>query len=105
MKDIFYPTIENKTQLFKRGYIAEKSGHTRGSTVDLTIVDLRKSKDVNSTNMADNSINMGSIFDFFGVQSHYENDLITDPEATANRKFLHELMIANGFVYYPQEWR
>eukprot|EP01083_Nonionella_stella_P003053 8686_1 len=104
MKDIFYPAIEDKTDLFKRGYIAEKSGHTRGSTVDLTIVDLRKSKDVNSTNMADNSINMGSIFDFFGVQSHYENDVITDQEAKDNRKFLHEVMMANGFNYYPQEW-
>eukprot|EP01083_Nonionella_stella_P109435 319110_1 len=46
MKDIFYPTIDNKMELFKRGYIAEKSGHSRGSTVDLTIVDLRKSKDI-----------------------------------------------------------
>jgi D-alanyl-D-alanine dipeptidase len=41
MKEYYYPTLEgSKWQLFEQGYIAERSGHTRGSTVDLTIIEL-----------------------------------------------------------------
>ena len=64
MKTQYYPNVE-KRNLFKQGYIASKSGHSRGSTVDLTIVDLKTNKE----------LDMGSPYDFFGVSSHitYQN--------------------------------
>jgi len=68
-KDIFYPNVK-KRNLFKLGYIASKSGHTRGSTVDLTIID-------GNTNIP---IDMGSIFDFFGEESGVNYDGITEEQ-------------------------
>ena len=59
MKDLFYPNIE-KRDLFKEGYIASRSGHSRGSTIDLTIINL-KTKD---------ELDMGTSYDFFGIESH-----------------------------------
>ena len=59
MKKIFYPKVPKK-KLFELGFIAEKSGHTRGSSVDLTIIDLKTNEE----------LDMGSIYDFFGIESH-----------------------------------
>ena len=59
MKSQYYPNVAKK-DLFKLDYIASKSGHTRGSTVDLTIIDIKTGKE----------LDMGSPFDFFGVISH-----------------------------------
>lgn len=92
MKDSFYPDLD-KSVLFGLGYIAEKSGHTRGSVVDLTIV----SKDTGK------EIDMGSGFDFFGEISHHGTNLITT-EQEINRNILRDAMIAAGFDPYYKEW-
>ncbi len=92
MKDEYYPTVEKKN-LFKEGYIAEKSGHSRGSTVDLTIVDLDSSVE----------LDMGSSFDFFGKRSWVRYQNIT-PQQRANRMLLNAVMLRYGFKSYSQEW-
>ncbi|NVJ88979.1 MAG: M15 family metallopeptidase [Flavobacteriaceae bacterium] len=92
MKAQYYPNVPKK-ELFKRGYIAAKSGHSRGSTVDLTIVDLTTKKE----------LDMGSPYDFFGEESHpfYKN---ISKEQKDNRMYLREIMLLNGFVPYDNEW-
>lgn len=92
MKTLFYPTVDKKN-LFKEGYIAEHSGHSRGSTIDLTIIDLESQKE----------LNMGSSFDFFGKVS-WVNAPTISPQARANRMLLHDVMVRYGFKSYPQEW-
>ena len=92
MKDVFYPDVD-KSELFARGYIAEKSSHTRGSTVDLTLVDRASGHDVD----------MGSFFDFFGEISHSDYQDLT-PEQLANRLILRQAMVAHGFVPLQEEW-
>lgn len=92
MKKEYYPKIP-KSQLFNLGYIASKSGHTRGSTVDLTIIDLKTGKE----------LNMGSPYDFFGEQSHpFFNDI--SKKQKENRFYLRKIMLANGFRPYDNEW-
>ncbi len=92
MKQQYYPKVA-KSQLFNQGYIASKSGHTRGSTIDLTIVDATTGKE----------LDMGSPYDFFGVQSHpfYKN--ITKKQKE-NRMLLRNVMLKNGFKPYDNEW-
>ena len=92
MKKIYYPDIQ-KSELFTLGYIALKSGHTRGSTVDLTIVDIKTNKE----------LDMGSSYDFFGEKSHPYYKKITDKQ-TKNRMLLRSIMIKNGFIPYDNEW-
>ncbi|KAB1069468.1 M15 family metallopeptidase [Tamlana haliotis] len=91
-KQIFYPHIK-KRYLFKQHYIATRSGHSKGSTVDLTIID------GNTGELLD----MGSPFDFFGPVSWYNNQDITE-EQQANRKLLHDVMLNHGFRGYSKEW-
>jgi len=91
-KQYFYPDIEKK-EIIPKGYILERSGHTRGSTIDLTIVDMSTGKEVD----------MGSPFDFFGEVSHHGTDLISD-EQTDNRLILKNAMENAGFVPYAEEW-
>lgn len=88
----YYPDFE-KARLFELEYIAEKSGHTRGSTVDLTIIDLETEEEME----------MGSPWDFFGTISNHDSPLVGQ-EHTANRNKLRNLMKKHGFVEYPQEW-
>lgn len=95
MKAEFYPDIANKSELFEEGYIARKSGHSRGSTVDLTIMSI---DDQGLT-----PLDMGSPFDLFDPISHYESDKISS-QAQQNRKYLRELMVEHGFVPYEKEW-
>lgn len=92
MKRNYYPDVP-KSELFKRGYIASKSGHTRGSTVDLTIVNIKSGKE----------LDMGSPYDFFGVTSHpfYKN--ITKKQKE-NRFLLRKIMLKNQFKPYNNEW-
>jgi D-alanyl-D-alanine dipeptidase len=92
MKAEFYPTVE-KRNLFKEGYIAKHSGHSRGSTVDLTIIDLESKIE----------LEMGSTFDLFGKRSwiNYKNITATQ---RANRMLLHTIMLKHDFKSYPQEW-
>ena len=92
MKQSYYPDVP-KSELFKRGYIASKSGHSRGSTVDLTLIDLDNG----------NELDMGSPYDFFGVQSHPFYKKITD-EQRKNRMLLRRVMLKNSFKPYENEW-
>lgn len=88
----FYPFTQVKKTLFPQ-YIALKSGHTKGSTLDLTIVCAATGEEVD----------MGGTFDFFGDVSHYAYENITDVQKQ-NRKILHDAMLAHGFNYYKDEW-
>ena len=92
MKEYFYPDLD-KSVLFDQGYIAEKSGHSRGSTVDLTLFDMETEKEVD----------MGGTFDFFGELSHPDYKNITK-EQYNNRMILREAMIAHGFKPLDEEW-
>ena len=92
MKQSYYPDVP-KSELFKRGYIASKSGHSRGSTVDLTLIDLDTG----------NELDMGSPYDFFGVQSHPFYKKITDKQRK-NRMLLRRVMLKNVFKPYENEW-
>ncbi|MGI6140419.1 MAG: M15 family metallopeptidase [Caldicoprobacterales bacterium] len=92
MKEKYYPDLD-KSVLFELGYIAEKSGHSRGSTVDLTLVEISTGKE----------LDMGSGFDFFGEISNHGTDLITE-EQEKNRNILRDAMVDAGFEVYPEEW-
>ena len=92
MKEYFYPELE-KDVLFPQGYIAEFSGHSRGSTVDLTLFDMKTEKEVD----------MGGTFDYFGELSHPDYTDITE-EQYENRMLLRETMMAHGFRPLPEEW-
>lgn len=108
MKDQYYPR-ESKRRLFQRGYIAEYSGHSRGSTVDLTIVHQGSVAGGHAKacyrrhRQRDNSIEMGSNFDCLDRISHVNNRTISQ-EAKKNRRFLQRLMREAGFQSYPKEW-
>ena len=92
MKEYFYPELDESV-LFPQGYIAEHSGHSRGSTVDLTLFDMKTEKEVD----------MGGTFDYFGELSHPDYTGITE-EQYANRMILREAMIAHGFRPLAEEW-
>lgn len=89
-KATYYPDVP-KSELFVRGYIAERSGHSRGSTVDLTL-------------MRDGvPLEMGTPFDFFDERSHTESPAI-EGSAMANRLLLRSIMVGAGFSNYVNEW-
>ena len=92
MKKEYYPEV-HKSELFNMGYIALKSGHTRGSTLDVTIINLKTAKE----------LDMGSPYDFFGVQSHpfYPK---TSKKQKENRVLLRAIMLQNNFKPYKNEW-
>ena len=104
MKQYFYPDLD-KSVLFEQEYIMEKSGHTRGSTVDLTLFDMATEKEVD----------MGGTFDWFGGESHpdfggnpdtgkyYCTRGITKKQFR-NRMILREAMLAHGFKPIDSEW-
>ena len=92
MKPYFYPDLE-KQALFAEGYIASRSSHSRGSTVDLTLLDMKTGREVD----------MGSPFDHFGEISHPDYRGITD-EQYENRMLLQRAMVRGGFVPYECEW-
>jgi len=91
MKVEYYPSVDKK-HLFIDGYIAAKSGHSRGSTLDVTIVDLNNSE-----------LDMGTNFDYFDLSSHTENDSIS-LKAQKNRLFLRDIMSKYGFKNLKEEW-
>ena len=88
----YYPEVD-KPELFKQGYLAERSGHSRGSTVDLTIVDLDSGQE----------LDMGGRYDYFGPASWPTSTLPTAAQR-ANRMLLQAIMVQYGFVPHPQEW-
>jgi D-alanyl-D-alanine dipeptidase len=104
MKPYFYPDLDKKV-LFPQGYIAERSGHTRGSTVDLTLFDMKKEKEVD----------MGGTFDWFGHESHpdfggnpetfqYKSNKLLTAEQFNNRMILRKAMMRHGFKPISTEW-
>jgi D-alanyl-D-alanine dipeptidase len=92
MKKEYYPEVL-KSELFNLGYIASKSGHTRGSTLDVTIINIKTAKE----------LDMGSPYDFFGVQSHPFYPKISK-EQKENRVLLRAIMLQNNFKPYENEW-
>lgn len=93
MKGQFYPDCP-KSELFRRGYLAHKSGHTRGSTVDVTLFDVNKQCDVD----------MGSTYDLLGEPSHFGYTKGLSREQIANRRLLREVMSRHGFKPISCEW-
>ena len=111
MKTYFYPDLD-KSVLFDQEYIMEKSGHTRGSTVDLTLFDMATEKE----------LDMGGTFDWFGPESHpnfcgnpetgeYTGDNSASPASRSitkeqfnNRMILREAMLRHGFKALDSEW-
>ncbi len=104
MKPYFYPE-QDKAFLFERGYIAEKSGHTRGSAIDLTLFDMATGKE----------LDMGGVHDWFGIESHpdyggnpdtgeYTGGVQITKEQFRNRMILREAMLRHGFQPYDCEW-
>lgn len=92
MKPYFYPDLE-KQELFVKGYIASRSSHSRGSTVDLTLLDMKTGMEAD----------MGSPFDFFGEISHPDYEGITRRQYE-NRMLLRDAMLRNGFEPLDCEW-
>ena len=91
-KQQFYPEV-NKRNLFKAGYIASRSGHSRGSTIDLTITNGETGE----------PLDMGSPFDFFGEQSWVDYNNIEENQKK-NRQLLETVMLKYNFRNYPKEW-
>ncbi|NYV74176.1 M15 family metallopeptidase [Streptomyces sp. UH6] len=116
MKAEFYPNLD-KARLFPDGYIAEKSGHSRGSTVDLTVVRLPATPDKpwvpsrplqpcfapQSQRFPDNSLDMGTGYDCFDTLSHTLDPRVQG-EQRANRLLLKDTLEDLGFVNYADEW-
>ena len=92
MKEYFYPGLD-KSVLFRQGYIAERSGHSRGSTVDLTLMSMETGKEVD----------MGGTFDRFDEVSRADFRGITQ-EQYRNRMLLRDVMMKHGFKPYAGEW-
>lgn len=88
----FYPNVD-KARLFELGYIAERSGHSRGSTLDVTLIDIDTGAE----------LDMGTPYDLFDPRS-WPSDQSVAPEARANRMALQAVMIAHGFRPLPEEW-
>ena len=88
----YYPDVD-KPELFKQGYLAERSGHSRGSTVDLTVIALDSKQE----------LDMGGRYDYFGPSS-WPTSTVPNASQRANRMLLQTLMLKHGFTPYPQEW-
>ncbi|WP_218673524.1 M15 family metallopeptidase [Chromobacterium haemolyticum] len=103
-KSTYYPDID-KAQLFAKGYISEKSGHSRGSTVDLTVVAIggAAKKYIPGNFHVNSDLDMGTPFDWFGVESNTENPDVS-PAAQANRRWFRHVMQTHGFYNLPEEW-
>ncbi|CAF1090215.1 unnamed protein product [Rotaria sordida] len=114
-KDHYYPRI-NKEDSFKLGYIARKSGHTRGSTIDLTIIPIGKSllnplvpiKRILNDNstilfLDDGTVDMGSSFDLFDEASHTNSKLVNENHQQMRMMF-KSIMEKVGFINYQREW-
>jgi zinc D-Ala-D-Ala dipeptidase len=110
----YYPRVD-KAKVFELGYVSKRSGHSRGSTIDLTLISAqeklhpiqekeRKLRDGFTIKILDDgTLDMGSSFDLFDVASHYENDLIEDLYKQ-RRTYLKTVMEKYGFKNYAEEW-
>lgn len=104
-KAYFYPTLDKPT-VFEKEYVARRSGHSRGSTVDLTLVDMATGKE----------LDMGGTFDWFGPESHPDyggnpetleytgDDAQISPAQFYNRMVLRSAMMRHGFLPLENEW-
>ena len=92
MQEEFYPECKNKTLLVEQGYIARNSSHTRGSALDLTLVDAEGVP-----------LDMGTCFDYFGKAAWHGAKGLTE-EQQANRKLLKTVMEKHGFKPFDKEW-
>lgn len=116
MKSKYYPH-EDKSLLFEKGYIAEKSGHSRGSTLDLTLA-VPVSDDERKRNVWEwiksfftmddylhdaKELDMGTSYDFFDSLSHTADPRVTEKQKQ-NRLLLKKIMEKHGFVNYDKEW-
>lgn len=114
MKHEYYPRVD-KREVFTLGYIAKRSGHSRGSTFDLTLI--RDGQNVHPIEIKervlsdgfsikfldDGTVDMGSSFDLLDIASHTATDLI-DSSARALRIYLKNVMKKHGFKNYSKEW-
>jgi len=96
MKAEFYPDVDKRT-LFRDGYIASHSGHSRGSTMDLTLAQS------DGTELGNRELDMGTPFDFFSPKSWTASPSVT-PQQHANRMVLAAAMRRHGFRGYDKEW-
>jgi len=92
MKACFYPLLD-KQRIIPEGYVATKSGHSKGSTIDMTIVNMKTGQE----------LDVGEHFDYFGERSHSDYKGIT-PQQQTNRAYLISIMERNGFTNLPDEW-
>ena len=92
MKAVFYPDVD-KRELFEKGFIAHRSGHSRGSTVDLTLLE----------EATGHLLDMGGPFDFFGERSHPDFAGVTTAQRE-NRERLRDAMLCRGFRPLSTEW-
>ena len=92
MRQHYYPRVK-KANLFREGYIAERSGHSRGATVDLTLIKLESREE----------LDMGTPWDFFDKLS-WPSSLEVTAEQRANRMLLQETMMKHGFNSLREEW-
>ena len=96
-KGQYYPDLD-KASLFREGYIASRSAHSRGSTVDLTLVDILPGPDGKLPERE-----MGTPFDYFSPLSWPSNQRV-DEIAHRNRQILADAMKKHGFIPYSKEW-
>lgn len=113
-KDQYYPRV-NKAKAFELGYIARRSGHSRGSTIDLTLIQdgkkphkiIEKKRKLLDGFMIsfldDGTVDMGSSFDLFDIASSFDNNAIAK-KYKKNRLYLKNVMEKFGFKDYSEEW-
>lgn len=113
-QNIYYPNL-SKPDLFKNGYIAEKSSHSKGSTVDVTIISLGKypkpeiilkktiANGESISFLDDGTLDMGTHFDFLHEASWHDSSLVSK-ESLKNRNILRDTMKEHGFSDYAYEW-
>lgn len=104
VKAKYFPAIPDKSKMFELGFLALKSGHSRGSTVDLTLI--RKADQLvapNESTLFDGTVDMGSHFDLLGAESSFDCPHITQKQRTM-RKYLRSKMEEKGFKPLDDEW-
>lgn len=114
-KDYYYPYV-SKEEVFQQGYVAKRSGHSAGSVVDITIIEVdKKIHPVKAAKrtltdgtevyfLDDGTVDMGTSFDFFGKASHSGTNLLVSPQANKMRDYLATKMAEGGFEVLPTEW-
>jgi D-alanyl-D-alanine dipeptidase len=116
-KSHYYPRV-NKADVFELGYVAKRSGHSRGSTIDLTLIkdgqelhaieehERKLSDGFIITILDDGTVDMGSSFDLFDEASHFDNEYnaLVEKQGNKMRLYLKSMMEKHGFKNYTGEW-